>query len=42
MNNGMNDMDIKNQLREIKDLLKEGLITEEDHSRKKKALLDLF
>ena len=42
LNNGMNDMDIKNQLREIKDLLDEGLITEEDHSRKKKALLDLF
>ena len=42
LNNGMNDMDIKNQLRQIKDLLDEGLVKEEDHSRKKKALLDLF
>jgi len=35
-------MSIKEQLREIKDLRSEGLITEDDYNEKKKELLDQF
>jgi len=38
----MSDMSIKEQLREIKDLVSEGLITEDDYNEKKKELLDQF
>jgi hypothetical protein len=38
----MADMSIKEQLREIKDLKTEGLITEDDYNEKKKDLLDQF
>ena len=38
----MSDMSIKEQLREIKDLQSEGLITEDDYNEKKKELLDQF
>ena len=38
----MSDMSIKEQLREIKDLMSEGLITEDDYNEKKKELLDRF
>ena len=38
----MNDMSLKDQLREIKDMRTEGLITEDDYNEKKKELLDQF
>ena len=38
----MSDMSLKEQLREIKDLQSEGLITEDDYNEKKKELLDQF
>ena len=38
----MGDMAVKDQLREIKDLKSEGLITEEDYDEIKKELLEHF
>ena len=35
-------MGLKEQLREIKDLMSEGLITEDYYNEKKKELLDQF
>ena len=39
---GMGDMAVKDQLREIKDLKSEGLITEGDYDEIKKELLEHF